>query len=143
MKLIFKVFILAFLTFAGMNSCQKEQTEIVEAFDLEDYIGRYNFDIELETFRNGESVVSYHQSVGYVTKENDYTIKVLFDFSAPKVDCVYEYVVRTDGSFYSTFRGAGDRTGQFIDGNIQFEEHIDLGYDNFKHLDFVGTNYSK
>ena len=140
MKHILRMLILVTLFIAGMSSCQKDTLEVAEAFDLEDYIGRYDFEIELETFRDGKSNISIHESVGYVTKENDYTIKVLFDFAAPKVNCVYEYVVKPDGSFHSTFKGAGERIGQFVDGNVEFEELIDLGDGDFKHLEFLGLN---
>ncbi|WP_235296757.1 hypothetical protein [Portibacter marinus] len=143
MKQYLFILIPVILIISGMNSCQKGDFEIIETFNLEDHIGRYEFDIDLETFRDGVKNVSTHHSVGYVTKENDYTIKVLFDYSEPNINCVYEFLVRSDGSFYSTYKGAGDRSGQFIDGNIEFQEKIELGNGNFKHLKFIGVNFSK
>jgi len=139
MKHIFKMFIFAILITAGMSSCQKETLAVEEAFDIEAHTGRYVFDIELETLRDGVKTVTMHESVGYVTKENNYTIKILFDFAAPKVNCVYEYLVRPDGSFVSLYRGAGDRNGQFTENNVAFEEQIDLGDGNYKHLEFLGV----
>ena len=139
MKHIFKMIIFAILITAGMNSCQKETLVVEEAFDIEAYTGRYMFDIELETLRDGVKTVSTHESVGYVTKESAYVIKILFDFAAPKVNCVYEYLVKPDGSFVSLYRGAGDRNGQFTETNVVFEEEIDLGDGNYKHLDFLGV----
>jgi hypothetical protein len=135
--------ILVILFTAGMTSCQKEALDIKEAFDIESYTGRYDFEIELETFRDGVTTLSNHASVGYVTKEGNYTVKVLFDYAAPKVNCVYEYLVKPDGSFVSLYQGAGDRIGQFTGGNVTFEETIDLGNGNYKRLDFVGFSGHK
>ncbi len=140
MKHVFNLLILVILITAGMSSCQKDLVEKPEAFDIGEYTGRYEFDIEERTFRDGVLTTTNHKSIGYVTEENPYMIKVLFDFAAPKVNCVYEYVVKPDGSFYSTYRGAGDRTGQFDGGTVVFDELIDLGGGNYKHLDFLGIS---
>jgi hypothetical protein len=143
MKHIFNLFILVILFAAGMTSCQKEAIDIEEAFDIENYTGRYVFEIELETLRDGVATLSNHTSVGYVTKESDYSIKILFDYAAPKVNCVYEYLVKPDGSFVSLYQGAGDRIGYFSDSNVSFQERIDLGNGNYKRLDFVGFSGPK
>ena len=143
MKQLSSLLILVILITAGMTSCQKENLDVAEAFDLESHTGRYDFNIELETLRDGVKTITEHQSIGYVTKENDHMIKVLFDFAAPKVNCVYEYIVKSDGSFFSTYRGAGERTGKFEETSIVFEETIDLGNGNYKHLDFHGFSALK
>lgn len=138
MKHIFNLFILVILLTTGMTSCQKEAIDIEEAFDIESYTGRYVFEIELETLREGVTTLSDHTSVGYVTKESDYTIKILFDYAAPKVNCAYEYLVKPDGSFVSLYQGAGDRIGEFSENKVTFQETIDLGSGNYKRLDFLG-----
>lgn len=139
MKQFLKLLFLISLISSVSTSCQKETLDIEEAFDIEAYTGRYLFDIELETLRDGVKTVSLHESIGYVTRESAYTIKILFDFAAPKVNCVYEYLVRPDGSFVSLYRGAGERNGQFTQPNVAFEETIDLGNGDYKHLDFHGV----
>lgn len=138
MKCINKLVMLAILLIVGMTSCQKEQISEVELFNIEDYTGRYVFDIELQTMRDGELKREYFNSVGYVTKESNYSIKILFDYAAPKVNCVYEYAVRPDGSFFSLYRGAGDRTGEFENDFVSFDETINLGNGNFKNIAFTG-----
>ena len=143
MKHIFKPLILVVLLAAGITSCQKEALDIEEAFDIESHTGRYEFEIELETLREGVATRSSHASVGYVTKESEYTIKILFDYAAPKVNCVYEYLVKPDGSFVSLYQGAGDRIGKFTEENVSFEETIDLGNGNYQRLDFVGFSEPK
>ena len=141
MKTINKTLLLTLLLFIiGFTSCQKENTAPVELFDIEEHTGRYIFDIDFEVLRDGELTKSTHTSIGYITKESDYVIKVLFDFAAPKVNCVYEYAVRTDGSFYSLYRGAGDREGLFVNDMVEFSEMIDLGDGNYKQLMFTGKN---
>ncbi len=122
-----------------MSSCQKEALETIEPFNIDSYTGRYNFDIELITEREGTTTSEFYNSIGYVTKESDYTIKVLFDFYSPNVNCVYEYAVRPDGSFYSLYGGAGERTGGFADKLLTFTEIIDFGSGNYKKLDVSGV----
>lgn len=138
MQYVNNLFFLGLLVILGMTSCQKEVQQEVKLFEIEDFTGRYVFDIELETVRDGQMVIQNFESVGYVTKESDYSIKILFDYAAPKVNCVYEYAVRPDGSFYSLYRGAGDREGQFTGDHVDFSEIINLGEGNYKSLDFSG-----
>jgi hypothetical protein len=122
----------------GLTSCEKDILEIPEHFNIDEYTGRYIFDIKLDVLRDGELTTEIYESVGYVTKESEYRIKILFDFAAPKVNCVYDYAVRPDGTFYSIYRGAGDRTGKFYEKTVEFEEFIDLGSGNYKKLEFIG-----
>ena len=137
--------LLALLLIIGftLTSCQKDSLEALESFDIEDHLGRYVFDIDFETYKDGVSVKETHSSIGYIRKVNDYTIKLLFDFGAPKVNCTYEYVVKADGSLYSTYGGAGERNGELVDGGIQFTEVINLGNGNYKELDFSGYASNK
>ena len=138
LSLLTKLF--AFLLIFGlmMTSCQKDSLEALESFDLENHLGRYVFDIDFETYKDGVSVTETHNSVGYIRKVNEHTIKLLFDLSVPKANCTYEYIVKADGSFFSAYKGAGERTGEFIDKGIQLTEEIDLGNGNHKKLDFSG-----
>lgn len=132
--------LLAFLLIIGfaMTSCQKDSLEAIESFDIEGHLGRYVFDIDFETYHDGVTVKESYSSVGYIRKVNDNTIKLLFDFSVPKVNCTYEYIVKADGSLYSTNKGAGERKGELVDGGIHFTEVITLKNGNFKQLDFSG-----
>lgn len=127
--------VLIILLFA---SCTKEALNETSFFDFDDYIGRYDFVIDVETLRNGESIIQTYESAGYVRKVNDYQIKVLFDAFAPQIDCKYEYAVRQDGSFFSLSESAGTRNGSFLTNGIEFSEVINLGNGNFKRLDITG-----
>ncbi len=124
----------------GITSCQKENITNGQHFNLDDYTGRYVFDIKMETNRDGNLATEYFNSVGYITKKNDYIIKIIFDYAAPKVNCVYEYAVKPDGTFVSLFKGAGERSGKFIDNTTEFSEKVDLGNGNFKNLEFFGSH---
>ena len=138
LSLLTKIF--AFFLILGfmMTSCQKDSLEALESFNIENHLGRYFFDIDYETYKDGVSVNETHNSVGYIRKVNEHTIKLLFDLRAPKVNCTYEYIVKADGSFFSAHKGVGERTGEFIDKGIQLTEEIDLGNGNYKKLDFSG-----
>lgn len=119
-------------------SCNKETSIEKPFFDFEKHIGRYVFDLEQITFKDGSSSSEHSTAVGYVRKVSDNQIKVLFDAFTPKVDCKYDYLVKPDGSLYVLSDHPGIVEGRFMDQGIELTTQINLNTEDFIRLEILG-----